>query len=184
MIRFWLNILEKVKETKTYDTEWAKKLCPYELNIRSLEKELYYELIHIIRKTADGAFDIESAATCRNSRGLAIVQKRELPWDYLYECMKLSQKDFCILLPNEMFDELIKHIEKDRKTVYAWYDTETDSIRTFAYTGNLEEEENTYPAYDGYGRYDTYYEIVEGYLSKDGKWLKEPKRRFVSLTSM
>ena len=181
MKKFWLDMISSLKNGITYNTDWAEEIGKYELDYQKVGEEFYGELLDTIRKAADGAFDVASPAVCRKSQERAICQKRELPWGYLYDCMKLSRKDFCIFLPDKIANQLLKHIVEDNKTVYAWYDSETDSIRTFAYTGNMEDEENTYPAYDGYGRYDTYYEIVEGYVNKEGEWLKEPKLRFISL---
>lgn len=164
---------------------WCEVLRRHHFNYRLDGRDVYNELIDLIRSAADGAFGITDAANCRHRfQEMAVLQLRELPWGYLYRCMKISGKDFQIHLPPAVAQNLVRHIvrESEKDIIYGWYDPETKGVNVLAYTGRLEEEENTSPAYDGYGRYDTYYQIVEGILAPDGNsWLAEPRLRSVGL---
>lgn len=165
--------------------EWCKELSKYAFDYRKDGELAYKRLIDLIR-TADGGgtFDISSTARCRlYLHNMAVVQVKDVPWDYLYVCMKTSGKDFQIKLPDGIAEAFLSHIRPDKgeQPVYAWHDPETDGVKVLAYTGRFEEEENTAPAYDGYGRFDTYYEVVEGTLNPEGTmWTEAPSRHFVS----
>lgn len=164
-----------------YNTDWAERLAPYELDSYRTPKDLYNQLVDEIRQVEDGAFSVTGVLKHLRSCHEVICQVKEMPWEYMYDCMKLSLKDFCIKLPSDIADEFLAHVVEERRKqyIYGWYDAKVDGIRVFAYTGNVEDEENTYPAYDGYGRYDTYYEIVEGVINREGKWMTELKCRYV-----
>ena len=165
--------------------EWCELVSICELDYRKDGERTYHELLDMIRAAADGAFDICDTATCRSlRRGMAVKQVKDLPWNYLFQCIKISDKDFQIKHPPSIARIFLKYIIKEnaKDSIYAWYDSETDGIKVLAYTGRSEDEENTYPAYDGYGRYDTYYEIVEGVISPEGdSWIVTPKTRYVGL---
>ena len=181
MKKIWLRIKSRWQDMESHDTDWAKRLGPYELDWQKMDRALYGELLNSIRQAADGAFDVGSAAVCRPLQKIAICQKKDLPWDYLYDCIKWSRKDFCILLPPCISDQFLGYVKEDGKPVYAWYEPEADGIRVLAYTGVVEEEEDTSPGYDGYGRFDTDYEVVQGIVNREGNWIREPYLRFVSL---
>ena len=168
-----------------YSTEWAERLKAFALDYRKDGQDTYYQLLDLIRKACDGAFDIARQANCRNSKqGVAIKQVKELPWEYIFDCMRASGKDFIILPPEIVKSGFGIYLHANPSPLYGWYDEDLDAIHLFSYTGRYEEEEDTSPGYDGYGRYDTYYQIVEGWLSRNGIWIKEPATRFVSLHTM
>lgn len=165
-----------------YDYEWAELLGLYYLDYRKDGQNLYSELVEMIKAQCDGAFGITSSANARSfEASVAIATKVELPWEYLFSCMRLSRKDFCLILPNHLKKSLEKHCIIEDFCIYGWYEEDKDAIHVFAYTGRIEEEENTAPAYDGWGRYDTYYEIAEGYVNKDAQWIEMPQCRYIGL---
>lgn len=170
---------EAAKKQPFYDIAWAVALSTYQP--RCQENPFDFNAFRtIIETTLNGAFGVTQAARCRWQQDRAILQKHPLPWSYLYDCMKISHKDFVLILPFEIANDLRCHITvKERLQVYGWYDETSDAIYVFAYTGKSEDEENTSPAYDGYGRYDTYYEIVEGSINKEGIWIKQPSKRYI-----
>lgn len=139
----------------------------------------------MIRSVDDGAFGVCSAPNCRHHyASMAVMQLKDVPWSYLFQCMKISAKHFdSVILPPKLAPDFVKHIRADFTfCVCAWYDTEHDGIHVLAYNGHYHEEENTSPAYDGYGRYDTSYGIVEGVINADGTaWICPPSCRFVGL---
>ena len=174
-----------------FSTDWAKKLSFYR------EIPRYYdegaELWNMIRNIDNGAFDVNDGdyglQNYRSSSGMCVIQKKDLPWDYIYECIKLSRKDFIIFLPIGISDQFFGYMNYSMASshyffygkygkkicqAYAWYDSQTEGIFVCQLTGISKDEENTYPAYDGFGRYDTLYKIVNGIVGKDGQWLKEP----------
>lgn len=159
--------------------EWCEFLSVYELSEYVDGIRTYRELVDMIRTAADGAFDICDSARCRHRK--AILPVKEVSWDYLYQCMKISGKDFIIKIPAGIDGIFMYHINRaNRGLVYAWYDSETEGVSVLAYTGIEEEDEIIYPEYDGYGRYDTSYEVVEGVLDSTGKkWIKRPRTYFV-----
>lgn len=159
--------------------EWCELLSLYQLNEYKDGARTYKELVEHIRSSANGAFDICDSAPCRHRKALLPV--KDVAWDYLYQCMKISGKDFIIKLPCGIDGIFMSHVDKaKRNSVYSWYDPETEGIAVLAYTGREKEEVNIYPEFDGYGRYDTYYEVVEGVLDPSGdKWIKRPKTHFV-----
>ena len=164
-----------------YNTEWVDVLNGYFLDYRKDGQATYNELLDLIRNACDGAFDITSQPNCRyGKQGVAIKQIKELPWEYIFDCMKASGKDFEILPPDKIKSSFGIHLLKKQAPVYGWYDESMDAIHLFSYTGRYEEED-TSPGYDGYGRYDTYYQIVEAWLFRDGEYVKNPKTRFISL---
>lgn len=168
-----------------YDTEWAEVLSGYFLDYYDDGPDTYYELLNLIRNACDGAFNIAVQPNCRHSKqGVAIKQIKDLPWEYVFDCMKASGKDFQILPHDKIQSNFGIHLQTKSAPVYGWYDEALDAIHIFSYTGRYEEEEDTSPGYDGYGRFDTYYQIVEAWLSREGEWVKEPKTRYISLYTM
>lgn len=166
-------------------TEWAKALSGCALDNRDAEQAKYNVLLELIRNACNGAFDIAAQPNCRHSKqGWAILQVKELPWEYVFDCMKVSGKDFRIIPPEKVNIRFGKYLHKKEASVYGWYEAESDAIHIFSYTGRYKEEEDTSPGYDGYGKYDTYYEIVEAWMSRDGVWVKPPKTRYISLYTM
>lgn len=160
--------------------EWCRLLSVYALDYRKDGEQAYRELVEMIRGAADGAFDICDSAPCRNWRGcISVLQVKDLPWDYLYRCMMISGKDFRI----KHLPTIADGVPDDGDSrIFAWHDSETDGVKVIAYTGNVEQEENSAPAYDGYGRFTTRFEIVEATVSPDGNsWIERPRRRFVNL---
>lgn len=160
--------------------EWCEFLSVYDLSEYVDGIRTYRELVDMIRTAADGAFDICDSARCRHRK--AILPVKEVSWDYLYQCMKISGKDFQINLPSSIAGLFLKNIIniRNKEHVYAWYDSETEGVSVLAYTGREKEEEIIYPEYDGYGRYDTSYEVVEGVLdSTRTKWIRRPKTHLV-----
>lgn len=168
-----------------YNTEWAELLSGYYLDYSKDGQATYNELLDLIRKACDGAFNITGQPNCRYSKqGVAIKQIKELPWEYIFDCMKASGKDFEILPPDKIKSSFGIHLHRKPARVYGWYDETLNAIHIFSYTGRFEEEEDTSPGYDGYGRYDTYYQIVEAWVSRKGEWVVKPKTRYVSLYVM
>lgn len=168
-----------------YELSWAEMLKTNSLDYRKDGQEIYYGLLDLIRSACDGAFNISGQPNCRLSKqGVAIKQVKELPWEYIFDCLKASGKDFEILPPDKVKSSFGIYLKKKRAPVYGWYDESMDAIHLFSYTGRYEEEEDTSPSYDGYGRFDTYYQIIEAWLSREGEWVVKPKTRYVSLYVM
>ena len=175
-----------------FSTEWARELSQYRSISPNPAEDR--ETKDMVCQAAGGAFRLGDwtyrLGIHRSSTGKCITQERDLPWEYLYDCIKLSRKDFIIYLPKGIAGRFFSHInygksslhyvlrEKKISRAYAWYDPKADGILVFQLTGACKDEENTYPAYDGFGRYDTLYEIVEGVIGRDGHWVKEPECRF------
>lgn len=175
-----------------YSTEWARVLSQYRSILSNHDEDR--EINDMVCHAAGGAFGLGDWSyplrIHRSSIGKCITQERDLPWEYLYDCIKLSRKDFIIFLPKGIDSHFFSHIKYGRSSLhygqrdkkisraYAWYDPKADGILVFQLTGDCKDEENTYPAYDGFGRYDTLYEIVEGIIGRDGNWIKEPVCRF------
>ena len=162
------------------DFEWCEFLSLYELSEYKDGIRTYRELVDMIRTAADGAFNICDSAWCRHRNAIRPV--KEVSWDYLYQCMKISGKDFQINLPSSVAYLFLKNIidTRNKEYVYAWYDPETEGVSVLAYTGNQKEEEIIYPEYDGFGRLDISHDVVEGVLDSTGKkWIKKPRTYFV-----
>lgn len=161
-----------------YTLEWAEMLSFSKLK-GTIEDPNYVFTIDLIRSACDHSFDIASNANCRVPvRPMVICQLKPLEWSYLYRCIKLSKKDFYIFLPDN-----IKAFGGE-KQVYAWYNKKIDAIECFAYTGNFETEEDCYGGYDGFGRFDKEYEIIQGAIDKKGHWTVKPYKAFTSLYTM
>ena len=184
----WRGLIERLfrrpSQSQTQDaapctpsTEWAVNLSQY--NFLDYREGLPVELVDAIRSAADGAFDVVAPAGCRWRRGWAIAQQKPLPWPYMYDCIKISLKDFVIQLPPDLVPAFQRHIINPRlgEKIYAWYDTTACAVKVMAYTGDYEEEES--PGYDGFGRYDKNDEIVEGLVTAEGEWLEAPKCRYL-----
>ena len=76
--------------TQNFNYDWALVLRDYALD-RHLDGEKNYNACQdIIQEAGDGFFRITGNATCRYSRNMAILQLKELPWEYLFQCMKIS----------------------------------------------------------------------------------------------
>lgn len=101
-----------------------------------------------------------------------------LPWTSTYQNLKLSGMEEKINLPFDLLRDLLRDIELPNPVFYGKYDEPTESTYVYAYTGRIQEEENTAPAYDGYGRYDRSREITEGYIDNKGQWIRRPEKRF------
>lgn len=165
--------------------EWAEIVGMYRLDRIKDGQEYYDELLNLIRSVCDGSFDICVNAKCRLSRhSVAILQKKPLPWSYLFSCMRLAKKDFVIILPDSVRIKTVGGRRLSVANVYAWYDKHVDAIECFAYTGNTVIEEDTSPGYDGFGRFDVSREVVRGSIRQDGKWLVKPYLQMASLYSL
>lgn len=164
-----------------HEFHWAKLLSRYAFDSEHDGRWGYMACCGIIRQACHGAFDVCLTARCRRDESkMAVCQKRDLPWIYLFECMRISDKDFYLFLPRTApcgsvpFDPDFK-----RQCVYAWYDEASDGIEVLAYTGKWREEEITYPEYDGYGRFDYEDQVVSGTIGRNGKWISKPELRWV-----
>ena len=127
---------------------------------------------------------ITSCAGCYKTltedyEGLDVIHISQLLSQLISENkLKLSKKDFYIFLPDN-----IKAFGGE-KQVYAWYNKKIDAIECFAYTGNFETEEDCYGGYDGFGRFDKEYEIIQGAIDEKGHWTVRPYKAFTSLYTM
>ncbi len=162
-------------------TEWAEMLGLYHLDYYRDGEDIYNSLIDMIRTACDGSFDIYSGFT--RGIGIVIEQIKPLPWDYMYNVMKLSRKEFAIIVPKDLRWAEIRldytkplrcFIYRIPERMLAWYDETNDCIRLKGYTGNWDQEEDTSPGYDGYGRFDSYYETIVGSVDADGNWVEQP----------
>ena len=163
-----------------YNFEWAELLsiCKYKGGMRDPD---YAFTVDLIREACDHSFDIGSNANCRISkRPIAVFQIKPLPWDYLYQCIKLSKKDFNVMLPDGIDSKIFEGKDK----VYTWYNKDIDAIEFFAYTGRFEVEEDTSPGYDCFGRFDKDYEIIQGAINEKGRRKVKPYKSWASLYSM
>lgn len=140
--------------------------------------------LDLIREAGEGFFRITDIATCRHGSSIAIGQQKELPWEYLFQCMKLSNKDFFVKLPDHLHDNKFKANREGEVFVYAWYDAEIDAIQVFNNTGNIREEEDTSPGYDGYGRFDRDYERARGVIDANCQWKVKPYLSWGSLNCL
>ena len=96
----------------------------------------------------------------------------------------LSNKDFLVKLPDHLHDNRFKANSDGEVFVYAWYDAEIDAIQVFDNTGNIREEQDTSPGYDGYGRFDRDYERVRGVIDANCQWKVKPYLSWGSLYSL
>jgi len=168
--------------TQEYDYDWAFVLRDYALDIHLDGEKNYKACLEIIREAGKEFFCATGNATCRLfRRNMAIVQQKELPWEYLFQCMKLSDKDFLVKLPDYLHDNNFRANSDGEVFVYAWYDAEIDAIQVFANTGNIREEQDTSPGYDGYGRFDCAYERVRGVIDANCQWKIKPYLSWGSL---
>lgn len=110
-------------------------LRDYTLDINLDGEKNYKVYLELIREAGEGFFCVTGNATCRHGRKMAIVQQKELPWEYLFQCMKLSAKDFLVKLPDYLHDDKFRANSEGEVFVYAWYDAEIDAIQVFANTG-------------------------------------------------
>lgn len=159
------------------DKTWADCLRGLELDPHKLGWEYYGMVRDRIRAACDRAFEIEQEA--HGLRRIAIKPKQEMPWDYLVDVMIRSGKVFYIIMPEHLRNrsELID-IEQPfedyeysiPERMFAWYDEKAKLIKVKAYTGNWDEEEDTSPGYDGFGRYDSFYESLNGEVTLEGEW--------------
>lgn len=163
-----------------YDFEWAETLSICKFKGRVGEPDYDFTL-DLIRNACDKSFVIGGNANCRlTKRSMAIYQVKPLPWEYLYQCIKMSKKDFHVMLPDGIESKIFEGKEK----VYAWYNEEINAVECFEYTGKIEVEEDTSPGYDGYGRFDKEYEIIQGAIDKNGRWKIKPYKSWAYLYSM
>jgi len=169
-----------LSDMKEFDTDWAEMLsiCKFKGHVGEPNYDFTIELI---RNACDNSFDIASNANCRlTTHPMVISQIKPLPWNYLYKCIRISKKDFHITLP----DGIDSRIFEGGNKVYAWYNKKIDAIECFAYTGNIEVDEDTSPGYDGFGRFDKEYEIIQGAIDEHGHWRVKPYKAFASLYTM
>lgn len=160
-----------------YDFEWAEILSICKFKGRVGEPDYDFTL-DLIRNACDKSFDIGGNANCRlTKRPMAIYQIKSLPWEYLYQCIKMSKKDFHVMLPDGIDSKMFE----GKNEIYAWYNKEIDAIECFEYTGRIEVEEDTSPGYDGYGRFDKEYELIQGAIDKNGRWKVKPYKSWASL---
>lgn len=159
------------------DKTWADSLRELELNPYKLGWELYGIVRDRIREACNGAFEIEEEE--HGSRRNAIKPKQEMPWDYLVDVMIRSCKLFYIILPEHLrnrsdlidIEQPFEDYEYSiPERMFALYDEKEKIIKVKAYTGNWIEEEDTSPGYDGFGRYDSFYESLNGKITLDGEW--------------
>lgn len=167
--------------TQNFNYDWALVLRDYALDYHIDGEKNYNVCLDLILEAGKGFFRVTGNATCRNSSSMAIVQLKELPWEYLFQCMKLSNKDFLVKLPNHLHDNKFKANSEGEVFVYAWYDAEIDAIQVFNNTGNIREEQDTSPGYDGYGRFDRDYERVRGVIDANCQWIVKPYQSWGSL---
>ena len=163
---------------------WAIVIRDYALDSYLDGEENYKACLGIIREAGEGFFRVADNSGCRYDRSAAIVQLRELPWEYLFQCMKLSGKEFLVKLPDHLQDSKFRANSNGEVLVYAWYDAEIDAIQVFNNTGNIREEEDTSPGYDGYGRFDHYYERVRGVIDANCLWKVKPYLSWGTLNSL
>ena len=166
--------------TQNFNYDWALVLRDYALNSYIDGEKNYQMCLDLIREAGEGFFRITGNATCRHGRSIAIGQLKELPWEYLFQCMKLSNKDFLVKLPDHLHDNKFKANSEGEVFVYAWYDAKIDAIQVFNNTGNIREED-TFPGYDGYGRFDRYYERARGVIDANCQWKVKPYLSWGSL---
>lgn len=169
--------------TQKFNYDWALVLRDYTLNNHLDGEKNYKACVDIIEEAGEGFFRITSNAICRHS-GNAIIQMKELPWEYLFQCMKLSDKDFLVKLPAHLQDNKFRANSDGDVYVYAWYDDKIDAIQVFANTGDIREEEDTSPGYDGYGRFEHYYERVRGVIDANCQWKVKPYLSWGSSNSL
>ena len=167
--------------TQNFNYDWALVLRDYALDIHIDGEKNYKVCLDLIIEAGEGFFRVTGNAACRHSRSMAIVQLKELPWEYLFQCMKLSNKDFLFKLPDHLHDNKFKANSEGEVFVYAWYAAEIDAIQVFDNTGNIREEQDTSPGYDGYGRFDCDYERVRGVIDANCQWKVKPYLSWGSL---
>ena len=167
--------------TQNFNYDWALVLRDFALDSHIDGEKNYKVCLDLILEAGEGFFRVMGNATCRYRRSMAIVQLKELPWEYLFQCMKLSNKDFLVKLPDHLHDNRFKANSEGEVFVYAWYDAEIDAIQVFDNTGNIREEQDTSPGYDGYGRFDRDYERVRGVIDANCQWKVKPYLSWGSL---
>ena len=84
-----------------HDLEWAELISLYKLVRYDDGPETFESLLEMIRTACDGAFDVVFAPHIK-APGPHIMQHKWLPWDELFDIMKLSGKNFIIDLPQEV----------------------------------------------------------------------------------
>ena len=149
--------------TQNFNYDWDLVLRDYALD-RHLDGEKNYNACQdIIQEAGDGFFRITGNATCRYSRNMAILQMKELPWEYLFQCMKISDKDFLIKLPTHLHDNKFRANSDGEVYVYAWYDPELNAIQVFNFIllfhKNRQKHHSKCPCHKR-NRYNKYYRFL------------------------
>lgn len=117
-------------------------------------------IVEFVKNESQGAFYYDKYSG-------RIVQKKDLPWDYVFDVIRNSGR-FSFVVPMDIPSRFrLRKPSPQRGTMLAAYREEPDAVLLRIYTGNRRED---LAGYDGYGREPDELEVVEGLRNRDGDW--------------
>lgn len=154
------------------DAGWALKLAdmrPTWADSDSVAREKVARMVDCVENESQGAFYLDKYSG-------EIVQKTDLPWDYMFDVIKnASMFSFVVRMALPPHFKLRKPSPK-RGTMLAAYREEQDAVLLRVYTGNRRED---LTGYDGFGREPDELEVVEGLRSREGNWIEELRIKWI-----
>lgn len=157
---------------KELNVDWILKLEELKPNWTDFEEATHKKtdrLADYIKSESGGTFYLDKYSGY-------IVQKKDLPWSYLFDIIKNAPKFGFIVAIAVPPRFRINSPKPERGTMYAYYNSENDAIRVRIYTGGRRED---LAGYDGYGREPDELEVIEGLRDKEGNWVEELSLKWI-----
>lgn len=157
---------------KKLNAEWALNLNamkPKWADKEDVARVKIAQLADYIKSESDGAFLLDKSSG-------HIVQKKELPWSYIFDIIRNAPEFGYVILMKIPPRFKIKNSEPMRGAMYAYYNSENDAIRIRVYTGERRED---LAGYDGFGRGPDELEAIEGHRDRDGNWIEELNLKWI-----
>lgn len=151
---------------KELNAQWALALAqmqPLWEDHVSVTREKVKRMAEYVKGESDGAFAYDKHSGY-------LLQRKELPWRYLFDVIKAASTFGFIVLMELPKSFGVRKPEPARGTMYAYYNADSDAVLLQVYTGEYREDLS---GYDGFGREPDELEVVEGLRRCNGSWAEE-----------
>lgn len=157
---------------KELNADWTLKIKEMKPNWSDNEdaaRKKIDRLVDYIKSESGGAFYLDKYSGY-------IIQKKGLPWSYLFDIIK-NTPEFRFIVAIAVPPRFkVKKPKPVRGTMYAYYNSKNDTIRVRIYTGGRRED---LAGYDGFGREPDELEVIEGIRDRNGNWIEELNLKWI-----
>lgn len=152
-------------EITEFDTDWAimlNDMRPTWTDDEGVRRARTEEIRNYVAEQSQGAFELDKYTG-------RITQLKAMNWSTIFDVIKNADL-FGFTIWMEIPSSLnVKKTSPALGSMYACYKAEEDAVRVRAETGKRREDLS---GYDGWGRGPDEFEVVQGFLDRDGQWLE------------